>query len=117
MRNTARLTALAILLVVAGCSNEDDDRDAPRLISVSGEGEVVVAPDRATLALSIAARHKDLAAAQAEADAVVAKLMKVTAGLGMRADHLIALDPELGEDPLGIDQRLGAAEADEADSR
>ena len=84
MRNTARLTALAVLLVVvAGCSIEDDDRDAPRLISVSGEGEVVVAPDRATLALSIAARHKDLAAAQAEADAVVAKLMKVTAGLGI----------------------------------
>ena len=36
-------------------------------------------------------------------------------GVVVGLDDVVALDPELGEDALGIDQRLGAAEADETD--
>ncbi len=37
-------------------------------------------------------------------------------GVVVAADHVIALHPELGEDTLGIHQRLGAAEADKTDA-
>src|SRR3546814_7559625 len=36
-------------------------------------------------------------------------------GVVVAGRQLVAFDPQLGEDALGIDQRLGAAEADETD--
>jgi hypothetical protein len=71
------LALFALLPLLAACSMQPGGSAPPRLVSVNGQGEVVAAPDRATVMLSIAARNKDLAAAQAEADAVVAKLMAV----------------------------------------
>jgi uncharacterized protein YggE len=73
MRTLALFTLLPLF---AACSMQQENRP-PRLVSVQGQGEVVAAPDRATVMLSISARNKDLAAAQAEADAVVAKVMDV----------------------------------------
>ena len=70
------LALFALLPLFTACSMQQEDRP-PRLVSVQGQGEVVAAPDRATVMLSIAARNKDLAAAQAEADAVVKKVMDV----------------------------------------
>lgn len=75
------LAALALALPLAACSMQPNGAAPPRLVSVTGSGEVVAAPDRATITLSIAARAKDLAAAQAEADKVVAKVMEVADGL------------------------------------
>jgi len=77
------LVALIALPLLTACAERDAEGSAPRLIAVTGEGEVVAAPDRATLMLSIAARHKDLAKAQADADAVVARVLAVTDGLGI----------------------------------
>lgn len=100
----ARLAALAPALVLAvlalgACTIEhsDDDRP-PRLVSVNGDGSVVAAPDRATVMLSIAARNKDLAKAQAEADEVVARVMAVAKDLGIDKDKVqttsIQIQPE-----------------------
>lgn len=72
-----RFPLLLATLALAACSMQPGNAPQPRLISVNGQGEVVAAPDRATITLSIAARAKDLAAAQAEADKVVAKVMEV----------------------------------------
>jgi hypothetical protein len=38
-------------------------------------------------------------------------------GAGIVGRHFIAVGAQLGEDALGIDQRLGAAERDHADAR
>lgn len=89
----------AAVLALGACSHHDDDsRRPPRLISVQGEGTMVVAPDRATVMLSIAARHKDLAQAQAEADAVVARVMEVADDLGIAKEKVqttgIQIQPE-----------------------
>jgi hypothetical protein len=72
---------LLLLPLLAACGGPD--AAPPRLVSASGRGEVVAAPDRATVQLGIAARSKDLAQAQAEADQVVAQLLAVTRGLGI----------------------------------
>ena len=77
------LTLVASLSLLAACSMQPNGTTPPRLVSVNGQGEVVAAPDRATVMLSIAARNKDLAAAQAEADAVVARVMVVAGELGI----------------------------------
>jgi uncharacterized protein YggE len=91
--------ALALVsLSLAACSMHPGGNPPPRLVSVSGQGEVVAAPDRATITLSIVARNKDLAAAQAEADAVVAKLMQVADGLDIDDEKVqttgIQIQPE-----------------------
>jgi uncharacterized protein YggE len=53
----------------------------PRQITVSGQGEVHAAPDRATVTLGILARAPALDAARAEANRVVGALLAVTRGL------------------------------------
>jgi hypothetical protein len=99
MRHAAPLAALlAVALALGACSRSDDGKRPPRLISVQGEGSVVAAPDRATVMLSIAARHKDLARAQAEADAVVSRVMEVADDLGIAKEKVqttgIQIQPE-----------------------
>ena len=57
--------------------------EMPRTISVSGSGSVETPPDRATLILSIVARDQSVAAAQAEAAEVTAKVLALTDELGI----------------------------------
>jgi uncharacterized protein YggE len=99
MRTPAALAALlAATLALGACSRHDDAPRPPRLIAVQGEGVVVAAPDRATVMLSIAARHRDLTKAQAEADAVVARVMEVADDLGIAKEKVqttgIQIQPE-----------------------
>lgn len=98
-RTPVRLAALAVVLLALGaCVQRDEGPRQPRLIAVQGEGSVVVAPDRATVMLSIAARNKDLKAAQREADQVVARVMEVAKGLGIEESKVqttgIQIQPE-----------------------
>lgn len=92
------LALLSLMPLFAACSMQPGGIPPPRLVSVNGQGEVVAAPDRATVMLSIAARNKDLAAAQAEADAVVERVMKVAEGLGIKREKVqttgIQIQPE-----------------------
>jgi uncharacterized protein YggE len=95
---TAFAVLLAATLALGACSRHDEGSRPPRLIAVQGEGSVVVAPDRATVMLSIAARHRDLAKAQAEADEVVARVMEVADDLDIAKEKVqttgIEIQPE-----------------------
>lgn len=98
MRIATVIALLVTVLALGACSRHDEGQRPPRLIAVQGEGSVVVAPDRATVMLSIAARHKDLKAAQQEADAVVARVMEVADALGIKREKVqttgIQIQPE-----------------------
>lgn len=70
----SKLAALfLIFLSAAACA----DGDATRTISVSGTGSVETPPDRATLILSIDARESTVAAAQAKAADVTARVLEL----------------------------------------
>lgn len=69
----SKLAALfLIFLSAAACAD-----DATRTISVSGIGSVETPPDRATLILSIDARESTVAAAQAKAADVTARVLEL----------------------------------------
>jgi len=54
-----------------------------RLVSVSGEGEISVAPEIATVRLAIDARNRDLAAAQQKAGETVAAVLALVDEIGI----------------------------------
>lgn len=68
--------ALFVFMLAATAVSMADE--AVRTISVSGTGSVEVAPDKATLTLSIVARAQTVAAAQSEAAEVTAKVLALT---------------------------------------
>ena len=55
--------------------------DEPRVVVVSGQGEVRAQPDRATVAVGVLARRATVEAARQEANRVQAALLAVTRGL------------------------------------
>ena len=69
----SKLAALFLILVSAVASAED----VTRTISVTGFGSVETPPDRATMSLSIEARESTVAAAQAKAAGVTAKVLEL----------------------------------------
>jgi uncharacterized protein YggE len=64
------------------------EEPAPRVLSVSGEGEVRAQPDRAIVTLGILSREPTLEAARAGANRVMAALLKLTRELGI-AEQLV----------------------------
>ena len=69
-------------------------RDVPTTITVNGFGTVQTPPDRATVTLSIIARNQDVAAAQAEAAEITAKVLALAEELEIptnRVDTMSAL--------------------------
>ncbi|HXQ64002.1 MAG TPA: SIMPL domain-containing protein [Steroidobacteraceae bacterium] len=59
------------------------EEPAPRVLSVSGEGEVRAQPDRAIVTLGILSREPTLEAARAGANRVMTALLKLTRELGI----------------------------------
>jgi uncharacterized protein YggE len=80
-------TWLALALIASGAAGAADE--APRLINVTGTGEVKAQPDMAYVTLGIEARKPTLAAARAEVTTAV--------------DKLLALAKELKVDPKHVD--------------
>jgi uncharacterized protein YggE len=74
----AAILACALALAATRGSAEPGE---PRLVSVTGAGEVRAAPDRAIVTLGIEARETTLEAARTTANRVVAALLKVTRDL------------------------------------
>lgn len=76
-----RCRAFAAAILLAGLAASAPGRAAeppePRLVTVSGRGEVRAAPDRATVTLGILARAPALESARAEANRVVGALLGV----------------------------------------
>jgi hypothetical protein len=78
---SAWTVTLLLAGIGAGAPGLAAEPPEPRQITVSGQGEVHAAPDRATVTLGILARAPALDAARAEANRVVGALLAVTRGL------------------------------------
>jgi uncharacterized protein YggE len=74
-------TALLALSFCAAAAAHDEPR--PRLLSVGGEAEVEVAPDRADVSFSVEASEKTLADAERAVTEGTAKLLKLCESLGI----------------------------------
>lgn len=73
--------ALGALIFAAAAAAHDEPR--PRVLSVSGTGEVEVTPDRADVAFAVEASEKALADAEAAVGEGVAALLKLCESLGI----------------------------------
>ncbi len=73
--------ALVALTFSAAAAAHDEPR--PRLLAVSGEGEVAAAPDRADVSFSAEASEKSLADAERAVTEATAKLLKLCESLGI----------------------------------
>jgi uncharacterized protein YggE len=73
--------ALVALTLAATAAAHEEPR--PRLLTVSGEGEVEVAPDRADVGFSVEASEKNLADAEKAVTDGVARLLKLCDALGI----------------------------------
>ena len=82
------LFVVLLLIVSNGVMAEKQANMSPRTITVSGTGAAEVAPDKALLRMSIVAREPTLAAAQKNAAAVAAEVLKVTDRLKIDRDDV-----------------------------
>jgi uncharacterized protein len=73
--------ALVALTFAAAAAAHDEPK--PRLLTVSGEGEVEVAPDRADVGFSVEASEKALADAEKAVTDATARLLKLCDSLGI----------------------------------
>ena len=103
---------LGVLALLASAPGRAAEAAEPRLVSVTGHGEVRAAPDRALVTLGIVARQPTLAAARSEASRVVEALLRVTRDLGLPAEHVrstrIAVNPEYSWNASRRDRQLVA---------
>ncbi len=86
-----RLAALFLILVSAAVSADDD---IARTIAVNGFGTAETTPDRAMLTLSIDARESTVAAAQAKAAEVTARVLELADAMDIpenRVDTMAAI--------------------------
>jgi hypothetical protein len=100
------LTATAMLLLVALFSvapaaaqtaAPPDERAAPRLVTTTGEAEVLVVPDEVVLTLGVETSNKDLGEAKRANDEIVAKVLAAAQANGidpkyLQTDH-ISIEP------------------------
>jgi len=82
MFRTCLLTTLLMCCTLAVAD------DMPRTITVTGTGSASAAPDRASLRMSIVAKHPTVAEAQREAGDVVAKILSMADDLGIDRDDI-----------------------------
>jgi uncharacterized protein YggE len=78
-----RRLACALVALTFSAAAAAHDEPKPRLLAVSGEGEVTVAPDRADLSFSAEASEKTLADAERAVSDASAKLLKLFDTLGI----------------------------------
>jgi uncharacterized protein len=73
--------ALVALIFSAAVAAHDDPK--PRLLTVSGEGEIEVAPDRADVSVAVEASEKTLPDAERIATEATARVLKLCESLGI----------------------------------
>jgi len=81
MVHSAKLLALGALILSAAAAAHEEPK--PRLLAVSGAGEVSVAPDRADVSLTVEASEKALADAEQKVGDGVVQLLKLCESLGI----------------------------------
>lgn len=76
----------ALSLSYAVLASDDTVRD----VSVNGFGEVIVAPDRASLSFAVEARHKTLDKARDEVSDVIGRTLKIADLLGIKRKYVVS---------------------------
>lgn len=115
MRNgILQCTALLALALLAGTAAAHDF--APRRgVTVSGEGEVRVRPDRARLAIAVDVFNAELKAAETEANRVVRAYLTELKALGAKDEHIstasVTIQPEYIWDEKANRNRLSGYRA------
>ena len=89
------LIALAAVFMMSSVVSAEEKAE-PRLITVTGEAEVLVAPDEAVLMLGVETTTKDLSAAKAENDKNTKKILEAVKKLNV-PDKDIQTDRFLGK--------------------
>jgi uncharacterized protein YggE len=84
MKMRRSLSVFALLFLATAVLAQDE----LRTITVIGTGSSSVAPDRASVQMSIVASSATVAAAQQAAAAVTAKVLEMTSGLGIDRDRI-----------------------------
>lgn len=79
--------ATALLIGLAATPAMSDD-NVSRVVTVSGQGEVAVLPDRARVSLAIMERAEQQRAAQAQVDKIVEAVLRVTDKLDIPRKHV-----------------------------
>lgn len=85
-RSPLLLSALFVPVFLVACQPGPDAE--PHSVTVSGEGEISVAPEIATVRMAVEARAPDLAAAQQQAAEVVDTVLKLTEELGIKGEDV-----------------------------
>lgn len=86
----ARRFAAALGALILSAAVGAHDAPPPRTVSVSGQGEVAVRPDRARLSLSVEKLDPDLKKAEAEVNRIVRDYLKEAKALGAKDEQLSA---------------------------
>ena len=90
--------ASALLALTFCAAAAAHDPPAPRVVAVSGEGEVSVKPDRAQLSLSVEKLDPDLKKAEAEVNRIVRAYLGEAKTLGAKDEHVsttgVSINPE-----------------------
>ena len=89
------LIALAVVFMMSSVASAEEKAE-PRLITVTGEAEVLVVPDEAVLMLGVETITKDLSAAKAENDQNTKKILEAVKKLNV-------LDKDIQTDRLNIE--------------
>ena len=80
---------LLVCSLLTGCGQSAaEPASEPNTITVTGEATVQVAPDKATLQMGVEHQADTVAAAQKQADQVVARILKLTDRLDVDRDHV-----------------------------
>ena len=87
MEQLRRFTCALVALTFSAAAAAHDEPKS-RLLAVSGEGEVSVAPDRADVSFSAEASEKSLADAEKAVTESTAKLLKLCESLGIPKSHV-----------------------------
>lgn len=86
------------LLLLTSTAFADDTAANRRTVSVSGQGEVSVEPDRARLSLGVEATNPELKAAEAEVNKVVRAYLVEAKSLGLKDEQIstagVTINPE-----------------------
>jgi len=102
-------TAVACALLVSGWA-VGAEAERPRIISVSGQGEIQAEPDRAVLTLGVEARKPKMEDARAEVTRTVEAVMKLTRELKIDQKYVratrINVQPEYNWDDKARERNL-----------
>jgi uncharacterized protein YggE len=78
MKLWLRFFAALLLISLSPARSAADDKPEPRLITVTGEAEVLVVPDEVVFDLTVQTLNKDLRAAKSQADERLKRLIELT---------------------------------------